>query len=76
MSANERSRRSLTDSYSFILRLWHENMEGDNFTWRGRIQDLKNGDVRYFSDWSAMKKILLEMLTDLTNNNTTRDKNN
>lgn len=58
--------KSSSESYLFTLRLWREEKGFSNSGWRGRIQYVKNKEVRYFSDWGALEQIVEAMLDNIT----------
>ncbi len=49
----------------FTLRLWPEVMGEDKIEWRGKIQHIRSGDVRYFRDWNTLVSFLLEAVPNL-----------
>lgn len=50
----ERSRSSL-----FTVRVWQED-EGEGETaWRGHVQHVVSGQMRYFQDWPALLEFLM-----------------
>ncbi len=52
---------SPSDTVLFSLRLWHVPA-GDKSEWRGRLQLIQTGHVRYFGDWETLIAHLTEML--------------
>ncbi|HNS50149.1 MAG TPA: hypothetical protein PKO09_03120 [Anaerolineae bacterium] len=46
----------------FTLRLWPEDLGDGRVDWRGKIQHLNSGEVRYFRDWPALEAFLDELL--------------
>ncbi len=48
-------------SQLFTVRLWRETLN-DHFEWRGKVQHVTSGEVRYFKDWSTLIAALQEML--------------
>jgi hypothetical protein len=50
----------------FLLRVWCEDLGEGQLEWRGRIQHLGRGDVRYFRDWPPLLVCLQEMVGDLS----------
>ena len=46
----------------FTVRLWQEEVDNDQTEWRGKVQHLTSGEVRYFREWSALITFLLELL--------------
>lgn len=49
-------------SYLFTLRLWPEALGDDRTEWRGQVQYVTSGEMRYFRDWSTLVAFLLEVL--------------
>jgi hypothetical protein len=52
-------------SHLFSLRVWQEITGTDQSEWRGKIQLLSSGDVRYFREWNTLAPLLISMLADL-----------
>jgi len=50
--------------HAFSLRLWPETIEDDKVVWRGRMQDLATGEVRYFQGWEALVDVLLSLMEE------------
>ena len=46
----------------FILRLWREVLDGGQFEWRGRVQHVGGGEVRYFRTWRALIRFIVASL--------------
>lgn len=46
----------------FTLRLWREELDKGYSEWRGKVQHVTSGEVRYFRDWPALVACLQEML--------------
>jgi hypothetical protein len=55
-------------SYLFTVRVWQEEIGTDQVEWRGKVQLVTNGDVRYFRGWTALAPLLLTMLSELDSN--------
>ena len=55
-------------SYLFTVRVWQEEIGTDQVEWRGKVQLVTNGDVRYFREWTALAPLLLTMLSELDSN--------
>ena len=43
---------------TFILRLWLETGAGGGGEWRGQLQPIPDGQIRYFRDWSTLARLL------------------
>ena len=52
-------------SHLFTLRIWAEALGDGRTEWRGKVQHVHSGEVRYFRDWSTLVTFLLEMLPEL-----------
>lgn len=48
----------------FSIRVWKEETGTDQAEWRGKVQIVPSGDVRYFRDWAALVPLLLTMLLE------------
>ena len=42
-------------SHLFILRLWLEDLGSGQNDWRGKVQHVNSGEVRYFRDWPTLE---------------------
>lgn len=51
-------------SYFLTLRLWSEEMGDEAPAWRGRIQNVANGEVSYFQGWDALVEALYELIVE------------
>ena len=40
--------------YLFMLRVWPEALDAESVEWRGRVQCLPDGEIRYFRDWATL----------------------
>ncbi len=49
-------------SHLFTLRLWLENLGDGRTEWRGQVQHVLSGQVRYFCDWPTLIAHLMAML--------------
>ena len=58
MEENESRERS----HLFMVRVWSEDLGQGQTEWRGKIQHIGNGEVRYFRDWTTLTTFLPEML--------------
>lgn len=50
-------------SHLFTLRLWREELGGGDAEWRGKVQHVTSGEVRYFRDWSMLIAFLVQVLS-------------
>ena len=51
-------------SHLFTVRVWEEETGTDQTEWRGKVQLLSSGEVRYFREWTALAPLLLAMLSE------------
>ncbi len=51
-------------SHLFTIRVWEEEIATDQSEWRGKVQLLTSGEVRYFREWGALVPLLLTLLTE------------
>jgi|WetSurSiteA1Bulk_404760.scaffolds.fasta_scaffold02535_3 hypothetical protein len=49
-------------SYLFTLRMWLEDLGSGEVGWRGKVQHINSGEVRYFHDWSTMLNFVKSQL--------------
>jgi len=49
----------------FTLRIWVTNQEDANLEWRGRIQHIQSGEVRYCRNWDTFTAYVEEVLCNL-----------
>ncbi len=52
-------------SHLFTVRVWEEEIGADQTEWRGKVQLVTSGEVRYFREWDALVPLLLTMLSEL-----------
>ena len=48
-------------SHLFVLRLWPEDIGSGQTNWRGKVQHVNSGEVRYFRDWPALEAFVDEL---------------
>jgi hypothetical protein len=53
----------LARSQLFTVRVWQENLGEGRTEWRGKVQHVLSGEVRYFRDWPALIACLREILS-------------
>ncbi len=53
-------------SHLFTVRLWAEEVSAGQIEWRGKVQHVLSGDVRYVRDWSTLVTLLVAMIPDVT----------
>ena len=51
-------------SHLFTLRLWQEELGSGEVEWRGRVQHVASGEVRYFRKWPTLIAFLTSVLSD------------
>lgn len=51
-------------SHLFTVRVWQEEVRNGQAEWRGKVQLLTSGEVRYFRDWASLVPLLLTMLSE------------
>ena len=51
-------------SHLFTIRVWQEEVSRNQTEWRGKVQLITDGNVRYFRGWEALAPLLLAMLLD------------
>ena len=51
-------------SHLFTVRVWHEEIGVGQTEWRGKVQLLTTGEVRYFREWAALVPLLLTLLSE------------
>lgn len=54
--------QSPQSSHLFMLRLWLEDLGGGQINWRGKVQHVNSGEVRYFRDWLTMEIFVEELI--------------
>lgn len=52
-------------SHLFTVRVWAEPLGDGQLEWRGRVQHVLSGERRYFRDWPALERFLLEKAAEL-----------
>jgi hypothetical protein len=63
--------RSQPQSRLFTLRVWQTDSGEGQSEWRGKLQFVESGEIRYFRDWPALIRYLDEMLAVPTNDGQT-----
>jgi len=51
-------------SHLFTVRVWEEQVGDDQTEWRGKVQLVTSGEVRYFRQWAALVPLLVTMLSE------------
>jgi hypothetical protein len=52
-------------SHLFMVRVWLEDLGDGNTEWRGKLQCVTGGEVKYFRDWQTLIADLQEMLPQI-----------
>ena len=52
-------------SHLFTVRVWQEEVGQDLREWRGKVQLITDGNVRYFRGWEELVPLLLSMLSEV-----------
>ena len=55
MGVKHATDQSTQNSFLFMLRLWPENPGGGQTDWRGSLQHVNSGELRYFRDWPTLQ---------------------
>jgi hypothetical protein len=56
--------KSQPHSHLFTLRIWGEVLDGEYAEWRGKVQHVVSGEIRYLRDWNDLLAVLLDMVPD------------
>ncbi len=49
-------------THLFTVRVWLEDLGEGQTEWRGEVQYVVSGEIRYFRDWPALVALLQAML--------------
>ena len=49
-------------THLFIVRLWLEDLGEGHTEWRGEVQYVVSGEMRYFRDWPTLVALVQAML--------------
>ncbi len=52
-------------SHLVMVRVWREDLGEGRIEWRGKIQHVSTGEVKYFREWQTLIACLAEMLPPL-----------
>ena len=52
----------------FSVRVWEEVTSDGQTEWRGKVQYVPNGEVRYFREWPSLAATMQAMLPNATTN--------
>jgi hypothetical protein len=62
MVINDDADHGAQKSHVFMLRLWPEDLGSGQTDWRGKVQHVNSGEVRYFRDWQTMEAFVEGLL--------------
>jgi hypothetical protein len=62
---NEDSAKPAHRSHLFAVRLWAEELGNGQTEWRGQVQHVLSGEMRYFRDWATLVEFVLAILARL-----------
>lgn len=51
-------------SHLFTVHVWQEEVGSDQTEWRGKVQLITDGTVRYFRGWDGLVPLLVRMLAE------------
>jgi hypothetical protein len=54
----ERSSQHSRRSQMFVIRLWHEDLGGDQYEWRASVRHVSSGETYYFRSLQDLEDIL------------------
>jgi hypothetical protein len=49
-------------SHLFTLRMWPEDLGSGQTDWRGKVQHVNSGEVRYFRNWPTLEAFVEGLL--------------
>ncbi len=52
----------IQSSHLFMLRMWLEDLGSGETDWRGKVQHVNSGEVRYFRDWATLEAFMEGLL--------------
>ena len=58
------TRQETSTSYLSTVRIWLEEVAGDESEWRGNVQHVLSGEARYFRNWPTLLAFLLETVPE------------
>ncbi len=61
LSVEERDATS-SRSQLFMVRVWQADLGEGRTEWRGKVQHVATGEVKYFREWQTLLAFLAEML--------------
>ena len=60
------SERLRATSHLFTVRLWSEDLGGDQVEWRGQVTHVLSGEAHYFREWQELEVRLQAMVARKT----------
>lgn len=68
MIKDEDGAKSAHRSHLFTLRVWAEELGDDQIEWRGQVQHVLSGEMRYFRTWTTLVEYVVATLARLEGN--------
>ena len=62
MSFKDEADSPTLSSHLFTIRMWLEDLGNGQKDWRGKVQHVNSGEVRYFRDWSTLETFMEGLL--------------
>jgi hypothetical protein len=62
MSDKNEQDQPTQSSQLFMLRMWLEDLGSGQTDWRGKVQHVNSGEVRYFRDWATLESFMEGLL--------------
>ncbi len=62
MATKNGADQSSINTQLFMLRLWQEDLGGGQTDFRGKVQHVSSGEVRYFRDWRTLEAFMEAIL--------------
>jgi hypothetical protein len=65
MLIDDNAGASVRKSHLFMLRFWMEELGDGQTDWRGKVQHVHSGEVRYIRSWLALEEFVKGFLSGL-----------
>lgn len=62
MAIKHEANSPMQGSHLFVVRLWPEDVGEGLIDWRGKVQHVNSGEVRYFRDWPTLEVFVDKLL--------------
>jgi len=62
MDEKNDAEQSAQSSQLFMLRMWLEDLGNGQTDWRGKVQHVNSGEVRYFREWATLEAFMEGLL--------------